>query len=108
MSNIVYFAFNDWNPTPKESERLSDVMNKDIDAFNEIIEKYKLCINLEVVDMSCSNYITCERKFFEECFPELLPLVKEEPYDFLWIGDKKMFLEYKEENVGYNFEVNKI
>lgn len=113
MEDIVYFACNDWNPFPKESDNIcynylssykpldENVINKSVDDSQQWLIDNKICVNLEVVDMSCSYYITAPKKVFETYFKELLPLIKNEPYDFLWIGDNKQFLEYKEENFGF-------
>lgn len=101
--DIVYFGCNDWYPEPKESERLVyEYLEKDAEKF--AIDN-KLCIKIDIVDMSISYYITAKRSFFEEKFLELLPLIKNEPYDFLFKGDKELFLEYKEENIGVNYEI---
>lgn len=116
MNDIVYFACNDWHPDPKESYNIcynylgsysgckeDEIVNKTIDESEEWVKNNKMCINMEIVDMSTSYYITAPRKVFETYFKELLPFIKDEPYDFLWIGDKKCFLEHKEENFGFNF-----
>ena len=99
---IVYFACNNWYPEPKDAERLiyDNLENENDKDFDE---RNKLCINVDVVDMSFSYYITAKRSFFKEQFPELLKFVKTEPYDFLWDNDKQFFLEYKEENIGYSY-----
>ena len=116
MEEIVYFAFNDWHPTPKEADNLcyhylepfaiedtSKLVNKTSDEVDEWVLKNKMCINCDVIDMSISFYITAPKSVFETYFKELLPFIKTEPYDFLFKGDKKIFLEYKEENFGINF-----
>ena len=107
---IVYFACNNWHPSPKEADRLIyEHLEKDVEVkesveyFENFIKENKLCVNMDVVDMSVSYYITAKRSFFEKKFPELIEYVKEEPYNFLWKIDKKLFLEYKEDNIGYNF-----
>lgn len=107
---IVYFACNNWHPSPKEADRLiyehfeKDVEVKEsVEYFENFIKENKLCVNMDVVDMSVSYYITAKRSFFEEKFPELIKYVKEEPYNFLWKNDKKLFLEYKEDNIGFDY-----
>lgn len=113
---IVYFACNDWHPTPVESDNIchnylgsysgvdeDKIINKTIDEVYKFVEDNKMCINCEIVDMSCSYYITAQKKTFETYFPELLPFIKTEPYDFMFIGDNKSFLEYNENNIGFNF-----
>lgn len=115
---IVYFACNDWNPTPNESYNIcynylsscivvdiDKVVNKTADDAEKWVIDNKMCINCDIVDMSLSYYITAPKSVFEKYFKELLPLVKSEPYDFMFIGDKDMFLEYKEENIGINYEI---
>lgn len=116
MNDIVYFACNDWSPEPKEAYNIcynylgsysgckeEEIVNKTADDVEKWLIDNKICVNLEVVDMSTSYYITAPRKIFEETFQELLPFIKDEPYDFLWKGDSKCFLEFKEENFGTNF-----
>jgi hypothetical protein len=116
MEEIVYFACNDWHPTPKEADNLcyrylepftiedtSKLVNKTSDEVDEWVLKNKMCINCDVIDMSISFYITAPKSVFETYFKELLPFIKTEPYDFLFKGDKQIFLEYKEENFGINF-----
>ena len=114
-NDIVYFACNDWNPNPKESMNLcynylmsynpdnKDIVNKNLEETEQWLKDNKICINCEVVDMSVSYYITAQRKVFETYFVELLPFIKNEPYDFMWKGDNKCFLEFREENIGFNF-----
>ena len=115
MDKIVYFACNDWNPTPKEADNIcynylmsyssvnKDIVYKTIEDCEEWMKDNKICINVDIVDMSSSYYITAPLNVFEKYFKELLSYVKEEPYDFMFIGDKKFFLEHKEENIGFNF-----
>lgn len=115
MNKIVYFACNDWTPNPKESMNLcynylmsyspdnKDIVNKNLEETEQWLKDNKICINCEVIDMSVSYYITAPLNVFEKYFKELLSYVKEEPYDFMFIGDKKFFLEHKEENIGFNF-----
>ena len=113
--DIVYFACNDWNPNPIEADNIchnylmsyttfdENVVNKNVDELEKWLNDNMICVNTEVVDMSCSYYITAPKKVFETYFKELLPYVKSEPYDFMWIGDSKYFLEFKKENIGLNF-----
>lgn len=113
---IVYFACNDWNPSPDESYNIcynylgsytsvdrDKVVNKTIEEVWDFVENNKMCINCDIVDMSCSYYITAPKKVFETYFKELLPFIKSEPYDFLFKGDKKIFLEHNEKNIGFNY-----
>ena len=113
---IVYFACNDWYPEPKEAYNIcynylgsyataneDKVVNKTPEDAVKWVEDNKMCINCDIVDMSCSYYITAPKKVFETYFKELLPYIKSEPYDFLFKGDKQIFLEYKEENIGFNY-----
>ena len=101
-NEIVYFACNNWNPIPEDSIRLI-YDNLENENGKDFPERNKLCVNVEVVDMSLSYYITANRIFFKKQFPELLAFVRTEPYDFLWENDRQYFLEYKEENIGYNY-----
>jgi len=116
MNDIVYFACNDWNPNPEEADNIcynylgsykgceeEEIVNKTNDESEKWVKDNRMCINWEIIDMSISYYITAPRKVFEIYFKELLPFIKNEPYDFLWIGDKKCFLEYKEENYGFHY-----
>ena len=113
---IVYFACNDWHTTPIEaynicyyylgsytSVDMDKVVNKTPEEVDKWVEDNKMCINCDIVDMSISYYITAPKSVFETYFKELLPYIKSEPYDFLFKGDKQIFLEYKEENIGFNY-----
>ena len=68
---IVYFACNDWHPSPDESYNIcynylgsyasvdrDKVVNKTIEEVWDFVENNKMCINCDIVDMSCSYYIT--------------------------------------------------
>lgn len=116
MNDIVYFACNDWHPDPKESYNIcynylgsytsckeEEIVNKTIDESEKWVKDNRMCVNWEIIDMSTSYYITAPRKVFETYFKELLPFIKNEPYDFMWIGDNKCFLEHKEENFGFHY-----
>jgi hypothetical protein len=110
MNDIVYFELNNWwaGTDYPDAEPFTTWMSNDLNLMfhnEEWVKQNKLCVAVDIIDMSVNFCITATKEWVLENCPKLLTDYK----DFLRFPDEEgivegrfghEFLEYSEENVG--------
>lgn len=68
-SEIVYLVINDWLPREWEKRFLNDLKLKE-ESKKKLIQD-KVCMVVDLVEYSVDYYITCQRSWLENNYPEL-------------------------------------
>ena len=90
-SQILHLTINDWTPFKYEERILREFLEDD--DLKEKAKENKVCIRMEIWDMSLTYLITCTQDWLSKNYPELLPHV-----DVCGLsGD---YLDYTEKNYG--------
>ena len=91
-SQILHLMINDWTPSKYEERILREFL--EADDLKEKVKENKVCIRMEIWDISLTYLITCTQDWLSENYPaELLPHV-----DVCGLsGD---YLDYTENNYG--------
>ena len=90
-SQILHLTINDWTPFKYEERILREFLEDD--DLKEKAKENKVCIRMEIWDMSLTYFITCTQDWLSKNYSELLPHV-----DVCGLsGD---YLDYTENNYG--------